>query len=246
MSNEPKHGRGSHEPVKLGRKRSQGQDKLKSLASSANGYDHQFDASSKDNSLSKSKPASLPTGLQKKSKETNGSDETFVIKADTSSNTVSIEINNKNSRLFGTNDEDSASGLLQQVVAVVPTGGTHHLHRLKLALSTVHGIGPKDELEGLLAAQMIGVHNVAMECLKRAAAEGQTFEGMDAHVNRAVRLLRTFTSQMEALNRHRGNVNQQLVVGNVNVSDGGQAIVGPVSHAGRGKALTEDDAEKIE
>ena len=45
---------------------------------------------------------------------------------------------------------------------------------------------------------------------------------------------------------HRGKVNQQLVVGNVNVNNGGQAIVGPVSHAGRGKALTEDDAEKID
>ena len=91
---------------------------------------------------------------------------------------------------------------------------------------------------------MMGVHNLAMECLRRASLEGQTFEGVDANVNRAVRLLRTFTSQMEALNRHRGKVGQQMVVGNVNVNDGGQAIVGPVSHPGPGKVSTEDDRRK--
>ena len=87
---------------------------------------------------------------------------------------------------------------------------------------------------------MIGVHDLAMECLKRASLQGQTFEGMDANVNRAVRLLRTFTSQMEAFKPCLGRGSgQQMVVGNVNVNDGGQAIVGPVSPAGRRKALTE-------
>ena len=54
-------------------------------------------------------------------------------------------------------------------------------------------------------------------------------QGVDANVNRAVRLLRTFTAQMEGLNRHRGKGGQQMVVGNVNVNDGGQAIVGTVN-----------------
>ncbi len=74
--------------------------------------------------------------------------------------------------------------------------------------------------------------------------EGETFVGIDASVNQAVRLLRTFTSQMEALNRHRGKVGEPVVVGNVNVNDGGQAIVGAVSHDGRRKASTNDDTEK--
>jgi len=37
-----------------------------------------------------------------------------------------------------------------------------------------------------------------------------------------------------------------MVVGNVNVNEGGQAIVGPVRQDGRGKASTEDDADKVE
>jgi len=94
--------------------------------------------------------------------------------------------------------------------------------------------------------QMMGVHNLAMECLKRASSEKQTTEGVDAHINRATKLLRTFTTQMEALNRHRGKVSQQVVVGNVNVNEGGRAIVGPVSHDDCGRASPKDAADKAE
>jgi hypothetical protein len=161
---------------------------------------------------------------------------TLAVKVDGSTIRVTI---NGDSRIF--ERQCGFKQRLTEVLEVVRRGRKDDWQNFKWALSTVHGIGPKDELEGLLAAQMIGVHNLAMECLKRASLQGQTFEGMDANVNRAVRLLRTFTSQMEALNRHRGKVGQQMVVGNVNVNDGGQAIVGPVSPAGRRKALTEDE-----
>jgi hypothetical protein len=39
------------------------------------------------------------------------------------------------------------------------------------------GIGPKDELEGMMAAQLIAAHNAAMECFRRAMLGDQTFEG---------------------------------------------------------------------
>src|SRR5713101_9784424 len=39
------------------------------------------------------------------------------------------------------------------------------------------GIGPRDELEGMLAAQLLASHNAAMECYRRAMIGGQTFEG---------------------------------------------------------------------
>ena len=235
MLDESANDRASSVPSKQGRKGSRGLQKSKSARSRANASDQQSDTSLKNNSLSKSKRASLPVAPQKGS---NVSDGTFAVKVDGSTIRVTI---NGDSRIFGTDNVDSNSELTGQVLEVVRRGREDDWQNFKWALSTVHGIGPKDELEGLLAAQMIGVHNLAMECLKRASLQGQTFEGMDANVNRAVRLLRTFTSQMEALNRHRGKVGQQMVVGNVNVNDGGQAIVGPVSPAGRRKALTEDE-----
>jgi hypothetical protein len=39
------------------------------------------------------------------------------------------------------------------------------------------GIGPRDELEGMLAAQLLAAHNAAMECYRRAMIGEQTFEG---------------------------------------------------------------------
>ena len=67
----------------------------------------------------------------------------------------------------------------------------------------------------------------------------------DANVNRANKLLRTLTAQMEALNRHRGKITQPMVVGNVNTADGGQAIVGSVNHPGPGKASKDDEEKKV-
>ena len=39
------------------------------------------------------------------------------------------------------------------------------------------GIAPRDELEGMMAAQLIAAHNAAMECYRRAMIGEQTFEG---------------------------------------------------------------------
>ena len=42
------------------------------------------------------------------------------------------------------------------------------------------GIGPKDELEGMAAAQLIAAHNAAIECYRRAMIGEQIFEGRGA------------------------------------------------------------------
>jgi len=95
---------------------------------------------------------------------------------------------------------------------------------------------------------MIAVHHLATECFKRAADEDQTLEELNTKINLATKLVRTFTGQMEALNRHRGKVSQ-MIVGNVSVSEGGQAIVGSVSKDskdGPGKHTTDKNApEKL-
>ena len=148
------------------------------------------------------------------------------------------------SRIFGTTDPHAINFLLEQVLAVTPKNGEYSLENLKWSVATAQGIGPRNAVEGLLAVQMIGVHNLAMECLKLASIKQQTQEGIDVNVHRAVRLLRTFTSQVEALNRNQGRISQQMVVGNVNVNDGGQAIVGSVEHHGTKEASSDNDTKR--
>ena len=45
------------------------------------------------------------------------------------------------------------------------------------AVDALMGIKPGDELEGMIAAQLIACHNASMECYRRAMIRDQTFEG---------------------------------------------------------------------
>jgi hypothetical protein len=47
------------------------------------------------------------------------------------------------------------------------------------------GIGPKDELEGMIGAQLVAAHNASMECYRRAMHPEQTFEGRRENLNQA-------------------------------------------------------------
>ena len=56
---------------------------------------------------------------------------------------------------------------------------------LQTALHMLEQIKPEADLQSMLAVQMIGVHNSAIEFLMRAMDENQTFEGTDAKPPRA-------------------------------------------------------------
>jgi hypothetical protein len=104
--------------------------------------------------------------------------------------------------------------------------------QIQATLSGMIGIRPRDELEGMLAAQMIAAHNASMECFRRAMIDEQTFQGRRESLNQANKLARTYTSLLEALNRHRGKGQQRVTVEHVHVHAGGQAIVGTVEPGG--------------
>jgi hypothetical protein len=96
------------------------------------------------------------------------------------------------------------------------------------------GIGPKDELEGMMAAQLIAAHNAAMECYRRAMIGEQTFEGRRENLSQANKLSRTYATLLDALNHHRGKGQQKVTVEHVHVHSGGQAVVGMVETPGGG------------
>ena len=93
------------------------------------------------------------------------------------------------------------------------------------------GIGPKDEIEGMIAAQLLAAHNATMECYRRAMIEEQSFEGRRENLNQANKLSRTYAILLDALNRHRGKGQQKVTVEHVHVHSGGQAIVGNVDRS---------------
>jgi hypothetical protein len=79
---------------------------------------------------------------------------------------------------------------------------------------------------------MVATHEAAMECFRRAALTGQTFEGRQAALSQAGKLVRSFAMLTDSLNRHRGKGQQTVRVEHVHVHDGGRAIVGAIGQGG--------------
>lgn len=100
---------------------------------------------------------------------------------------------------------------------------------LQAALDALRGIRPRDEAEGMLAAQMIATHHAAMECMRRANVPDQSMKGIDLTLKHAVRLMSLYERQLAALDKRRGKGRQKITVEHVTVQAGGQAIVGDVN-----------------
>jgi hypothetical protein len=100
--------------------------------------------------------------------------------------------------------------------------------QITAALAGLIGIGPKDELEGMIAAQLIAAHSAVMECYRRAMISEQTLQSRSENLTQANKLSRTFAVLLDALNRHRGKGQQKISVEHVHVHSGGQAVVGVV------------------
>ena len=125
--------------------------------------------------------------------------------------------------------------IANQAVQSVWAKNSNEEQRKNLFNATVAGligIAPRDELEGMLAAQLVACHNASMECFRRAMIGEQTFEGRSENLSQANKLSRTYATLLEALNRHRGKGQQKVTVEHVHVHDGGQAIVGNVEGGG--------------
>lgn len=105
---------------------------------------------------------------------------------------------------------------------------------INAAIAALEGLAPRDEAEGLLAAQMVATHHAAMECYRRAMIEGQSFAARESSLKHAIRLTKAYTDQLAALDKHRGRGQQKITVEHVTVQSGGQAIVGSVQAGAAG------------
>ncbi len=134
---------------------------------------------------------------------------------------------------MGTHDADLTNSIIKQVINICFTGNRSDETKTLQAnasMAAILEIDPQDATELMLATQMVAAHNIAMEMSRRALlVDGQTEDGVNANVNRMTKLMRTYTAQMEALNKYRNKGKQQITVQHVNVNDGGQAVIGDVN-----------------
>lgn len=102
---------------------------------------------------------------------------------------------------------------------------------LNAGLAAISGIAPENEIEAMLAVQMVGTHEAAIQMLSKAK-QAETTDHLERYGALATKLLRTYTTQIEALSKLRRGGSQKVTVEHVHVYQGGQAIVGNVTQGG--------------
>jgi hypothetical protein len=137
-------------------------------------------------------------------------------------------------KALGTTDDFFVQGIIRQLIRSTPNGRVDE-DQLNFMLSFIKDINSRNPLESMLAAQMVTVH-VATMTLGRRLADAESLPELDSAERALNKLARTFTIQMEALQRYRSGGEQTVTVQHVSVNEGGQAIVGNVTQAPPGNA----------
>ena len=140
----------------------------------------------------------------------------------------------------GTSSVDFLQGLVSQLVNAGSKGAEPDERGINFMLSVVKGIGPKDQVEAMLAAQMAAVHMASMTFARRLN-HVESIAQQDSAERAFTKLTRTFAAQVEALKRYRTGGEQKVTVEHVTVNEGGQAIVGAVHHAPGGGGEGKDE-----
>lgn len=142
---------------------------------------------------------------------------------------------------FGTASIDFQTNAIAQLGGVLREEKQDNLQAMELnaGLAAISGIAPQNEVEAMLALQMVATHDVAMKALRKI--------NYTSDINRAEKLgtlatkmLRTYTTQLEALAKLRRGGAQTVRVEHVHVYQGGQAIVGNVQGGGAPGGMIEN------
>jgi hypothetical protein len=141
---------------------------------------------------------------------------------------------------IGAESDAFSNGVLSSVSLAAQCGAVVDEKQANFALSIVRGLHPRDQVETMLGTQVAAIHLATMRtAAKLGSVKNPQFA--DQHERAMNRLARTFAAQVEALKRYRSKGEQRVYVERVTLNEGGQAIVGPVTHAGRGGGSEEID-----
>lgn len=142
---------------------------------------------------------------------------------------------------FGTPSIDFMNSTFSQLLNAIADKGSEVPTEVSTnaALAVMSGIEPGNEVEALMASQMAATHSLAMMMIGRTRRVDQLNQ-LEAQGGLAVKLLRTFTMQAEALAKMRRGGGQTVRVEHVHVHAGGQAIVGQVAPGGGQQFKGED------
>jgi hypothetical protein len=130
---------------------------------------------------------------------------------------------------LGTASSAFVEASLHQLIAAarLPCSGISEI-AVNASLAFIEGAKPHDEVEGALLIQMACTHTAAMAVLGIIGGAHGPNRSVAAKAAAASRLLRAYTTQVEALRRLRNGGSQFVRVEHVHVNEGGQAVIGNV------------------
>ncbi len=133
---------------------------------------------------------------------------------------------------FGSDSREFQTYCLAQLINILPESseGTDYTLPVNSAVAMLHAIAPQNELEAMLAVQMVASNHLALMSMRRTIHNQGDVR--TANGNLANKFARTFTAQLEALNRHRRGGKQ--IVEHVHVNAGGQAVIAGTVNTGKG------------
>lgn len=99
----------------------------------------------------------------------------------------------------------------------------------EMARALMEGFAPKDAAEGMMAAEIVSVHNKAMRFMHEAEFASPGSDDENYKLTHAMKLMSLSARLIQSLKAHRSKGEQKITVERVNVQSGGQAIVGNVS-----------------
>jgi hypothetical protein len=140
------------------------------------------------------------------------------------------ETEDRLAKAIGTQDRDLLGTFINQVVAVGDLGQPSSDLEVNFSVSAIEDILSNQSNGGaakaMLAAQYTAIHTMIMTLARRFSRIVAEPERLEIIVRQMASLARTSVAQYEALNR----VHAGVAVGHVSVNEGGQAIVGSVTH----------------
>jgi hypothetical protein len=101
-----------------------------------------------------------------------------------------------------------------------------------MALDAANTFKAENSLEKMLAHQMAVLHDTAMHNASRAALAQDPNHSVRM-MNLSIRSMETFQKGLLTIKRLRGTGEQRITIQHVNVTQGGQAVIGQLSPGGR-------------
>jgi hypothetical protein len=133
-------------------------------------------------------------------------------------------------RLYGMKTTEAADLLLG---IALDAFGMKGMDYLELMPAMAIELEPRDAIEAMLVTQMTATH-FAISSMSQKNLHANNSDVREAYERSMTRLSRTFLAQMDGLKKYRAKAQQTVRVERVTVNEGGQAIVGSVSHKGGG------------